>query len=76
MAYHFLCITRAPRDVIVQKMLPDTEAAVEKVSLGSALLSRHLWTSTISADELVYLAYNFLFLFFFFCFLADKLDAP
>lgn len=31
MAYHFLCITRAPRDVIVQKMLPDTEAAVEKV---------------------------------------------
>lgn len=31
MAYHFLCITRAPRAVIVEKMLPDTEAAVQKV---------------------------------------------
>ncbi|KAF8312368.1 hypothetical protein DL93DRAFT_2115004 [Clavulina sp. PMI_390] len=31
MAYHFLCVTRAPRDVIVKKMLPETEAAVKKV---------------------------------------------
>jgi len=31
MAYHFLCITRAPKHIIVQKMLPDVEAAVETV---------------------------------------------
>lgn len=31
MAYHFLCITRAPKHTIIQKMLPDVEAAVETV---------------------------------------------
>jgi hypothetical protein len=31
MAYHFLCITRAPKHIIIQKMLPDVEAAVETV---------------------------------------------
>lgn len=31
LAYHLLCVTRAPRSVIVKKMLPDVEAAVARV---------------------------------------------